>query len=95
MGLHPQALATLANMISLASQYCQILIATQSSEFLDHFEADDLVIVDRTRFDVLANEMKDKAFTVMTRKNSEELALWLEDYTLSELWNKNVLGGKP
>ncbi len=95
LGLHPKALATLANMISLASQYCQILIATQSSELLDHFEADDLVIVDRTRFDLQTNEMKDKAFTVMTRKNSEELASWLEDYSLSELWNKNVLGGKP
>lgn len=95
LGLHPKALATLANMISLASQHCQILIATQSSEFLDHFEADDLVIVDRTRFDLQANEMKEKAFTVMTRKNSEDWATWLEDYTLSELWNKNVLGGKP
>jgi len=29
------------------------------------------------------------------RLNPKELDEWLAEYTLSELWEKNVLGGRP
>jgi len=59
-------------------------LATQSAELLDHFEAEDVVVVDRT---VNGSEFK--------RLDTEKLTAWLgDDYSLGELWNKNLFGGR-
>lgn len=51
---------------------------------MDNFEPEDIIVVDR----------KDNA-TVFNRLDSENLAHWLEDYSLGEIWEKNVIGGQP
>jgi hypothetical protein len=51
---------------------------------VDNFEPEDIIVVDR----------KDNA-TVFNRLDSENLAHWLEDYSLGEIWEKNVIGGQP
>ena len=45
LGLHPAALEILAGMASAAALHCQVIFATQSSVFLDHFEPEDVVVV--------------------------------------------------
>lgn len=50
---------------------------------MDNFEPEDIIVVDR----------KDNA-TVFNRLDSENLAHWLEDYSLGEIWEKNVIGGQ-
>ena len=95
LGLHPKALSALRSLFNLSRQYSQIIVATQSSEFLDYFTADDVIVVDRSQFAPDENEPQSLPSTFMKRKNAEELSEWLNDYTLSELWNKNVLGGRP
>jgi predicted ATPase len=84
LGLHPAALETLAGMARAASVHCQIIFATQSSVFLDHFDPEDVVVVDCRSG---ASEFR--------RLSSEELASWREEYTLGEIWEKNVVGGGP
>ena len=84
LGLHPHALAILACLIKEAAHHCQIIVATQSTCLLDEFETEDVVVVDR-----------DDRESVFRRLNEEELTEWFEDYSLSELWEKNVLGGGP
>ena len=84
LGLHPFALTLLAEMIQQAADLQQVIISTQSAELVSHFEPEDIVVVDR----------KDEA-SVFRRLDSESLAGWLEDYTLGDLWNMNVLGGRP
>jgi predicted ATPase len=86
LGLHPSAISYLAGMVGSASQHAQIIIATQSPRLVDEFEPDNIVVVERDR---TANT------TVFTRKDTTALAAWLEDYSLSELWEKNVIGGQP
>ncbi len=86
LGLHPSALAYLGGMIHLASQHCQVVIATQSQRLVDEFSVEDIVILER--------DPKRNA-TVVSYKTEEELAGWLERYSLSELWEKNVIGGQP
>ena len=93
LGLHPKALAVLAAMLDLATQHSRIILTTQSGDFLDQFEADDIIVVER-----LQTHEQDKGSlfaSSMKRKNTEALAEWLEEYSLSELWHKNILGGKP
>lgn len=86
LGLHPYAIDQLNEMIKDASKHAQIIIATQSTEILDGFEAEDVTIIER-------NEKING--TVSHKLREEEYKYWLEEYSLSELWNKNVIGGRP
>jgi len=86
LGLHPAAITYLAGMIKAASQHSQIIIATQSARLVDEFDLANIVVVERDR---------KLNTTHFTRKDPNELMSWLETYSLSELWEKNVLGGQP
>lgn len=84
LGLHPYAITIIGEMIQSVSHHCQVLIATQSPMLLDQFTADDVVVVER-----------DGRRSDFRRLDEERLSEWLDEYTLSELWNRNVLGGRP
>ncbi|MFN7414263.1 MAG: chromosome segregation protein SMC [Anabaena sp. LE011-02] len=84
LGLHPYALNIVAGMFGKASYHTQILISTQSTSFLDNFNPEDVITVDRVG--------KESEFK---RLNSEELEAWLEEYSLGEIWEKNIIGGGP
>lgn len=84
LGLHPYALGILAGLIKKASAKTQVIVSTQSVSLLDHFQPEDVIVVDR----------KDGAST-FERLNPDELSEWLEDYTLGDLWQRNYLSGGP
>lgn len=84
LGLHPAVKTIIAGLIKSTSEHSQIVVATQSAAFLDSFEAKDIIVVER-------NE-KESSFA---RLESSKLNNWLEEYSLGELWEKNVLGGGP
>jgi predicted ATPase len=84
LGLHPAALALFAGLVRSVSSRCQVVLATQSPALLDHFTAEDVVVVDR-----VAGE------TQFHRLDPVRLASWLEEYSLSELFDKNLLEGRP
>ncbi|MFE4106741.1 AAA family ATPase [Almyronema epifaneia] len=84
LGLHPYALNVVAALFSKASHYTQILVSTQSSTFLDSFDTEDVITVNR--------EGQESQFR---RLNSAELDDWLDEYSLGEIWEKNVIGGGP
>jgi predicted ATPase len=62
----------------------QVILSTQSPPVLDHFEPAQVVVAER-----------DHGATRLRRLEARELEGWLEDYSLSELFDKNVLGGRP
>lgn len=84
LGLHPAAIEKLAALVRVASYKAQVIIATQSSSFVSCFEPEDIVVVERK-----------EGSTAFVRPDKERLASWLEDYSLGELWEKNLIGGKP
>ena len=86
LGLHPYAIAKLAGMIkSVAAKNCQVIIATQSTDLISHFEAENIITVDQINGESLFN-----------RLDSESLNQWLEDYTIDDLWKRNIIsGGQP
>jgi predicted ATPase len=84
LGLHPYALNLIASLFKKASHHTQVLISTQSSSFLDQFEPEDVIIVDR--------EGRESIFR---RPDPAALDAWLEEYSLGEVWEKNVIGGGP
>jgi len=90
LGLHPFALTLLANLFQQAAkQYGtyvsqQIIVSTQSAPLLNHFAPEDVIVVERA-----------EGQSTFRRLESAHLSEWLAEYTLGELWQKNVLGGRP
>jgi predicted ATPase len=84
LGQHPSALEVLAGMVKAASLHSQLLLATQSSALLDCFEPENVLVV-KSRSG--ASEFQ--------RLDAENLKTWLAEYTLGEIWEKNVVGGGP
>ncbi len=85
LGLHPAAIELLTSLIkSVAANGKQIICSTQSVTFLNHFEPQDIIVVDRT-----------EGASIFKRLELESLTEWLNQYAIGELWEKNVLGGRP
>lgn len=84
LGLHPSAITYLAAMVKQASLETQVILSTQSSLLLDHFEPEDVLVAERV-----------DGGTTFRRLDTERLASWLEEYSLGQLWEKNELGGRP
>ena len=84
LGMHPYAITLLASLMKQASNETQVIVSTQSSLLLDHFEPEDVLVADRA-----------DGATQLKRLESSGLGSWLEDYSLGQLWEKNVLGGRP
>jgi len=84
LGLHPYAITMLASLIKQASAGTQVIVSTQSSLLLDSFKPEDVLVADRV-----------DGGTQLTRLQSEKLNVWLENYSLGQLWEKNELGGRP
>ncbi|RYD36902.1 MAG: chromosome segregation protein SMC [Verrucomicrobiaceae bacterium] len=84
LGLHPYAINILGTMIRSASKSRQVVISTQSVTLLNEFGPDDVIVADR----------KDGSSS-LRRVEGAELKEWLKEYSLGELWEKNILGGRP
>lgn len=83
IGLHPYAITVLAQMVHQASLKSQIILSTQSADLLSNFEPEDVLVANRNG--------NGSEFSRLAR---DELQSWLEDYSLGELWQKNVFGGR-
>jgi predicted ATPase len=90
LGLHPYALTLLGNLFKQAAVHHgstvqnQVIISTQSALLLNEFAPEDVVVVERHNGE-----------SHFQRLDSANLSVWLQEYSLGELWQKNVLGGRP
>jgi predicted ATPase len=84
LGLHPFAITVLAGLMKSASQQHQIIVSTQSVELVNEFDAEDLIVAD-----------KQAHTSVLRRLDVVGLHEWLTEYSLGDLWKKNLLGGRP
>lgn len=84
LGLHPYAIEILAELIQAASERTQVVVSTQSSPLIDNFSPEDIVVVSR-----------ENGASTFKRLDAKELSHWLEDYSLGDLWRKNIVAGGP
>lgn len=84
LGLHPYAISVLAGLIKKASVTKQLIISTQSVELLNEFTPDDVIVVDHPG-----------TYSTFNRLNTKKLSSWLAEYSLGELWKRNIIGGRP
>lgn len=84
LGLHPFAVTVITELMKKYADERQIIAATQSIEFMNEFCPEDIIVVDSR-----------KGESFFRRVDENELKEWMEEYTLGELWQKNVIGGRP
>jgi len=84
LGLHPYAIEILAELIQAASQRTQLIVSTQSPALVDCFAPEDVVVATRK-----------KGASRFERLDAKDLSAWLTDYSLGDLWRKNVIAGGP
>lgn len=84
LGLHAAAIQVLAGLLQSASTRAQLLVATQSVTLINQLELDQIWVVDREEGESHFYHLKER-----------DMSSWLDDYGLGELWEKNILGGRP
>ncbi len=82
LGLHPYALALLAGLIQKASKRTQVIVSTQSAALIDHFQPEDIILVEHKNDE-----------SVFSRPDTEKLKIWLEEYSLGDIWSRNIIEG--
>jgi predicted ATPase len=84
LGLHPDILPKLADLLIEASERTQLIVTTHSDVLVDAMtECPQAVVVCEKR----------EGQTRMKRLSKTELEPWLEDYRLGELWTSGEIGG--
>lgn len=84
LGLHPDILPTLSDLLREASERCQIIVTTHSDVLVDALtDIPESIVVCEKR----------EGQTTMRRLDQEQLSKWLKSYSLGELWRKGELGG--
>lgn len=84
LGLHPYAITLLAALLRSAAKQTQVIVSTQSVSLVNQFGPEDIIVVDR-----------EEGQSVFKRLAQADLVSWLDDYGMGDLWEKNLLGGRP
>lgn len=84
LGLHPYAITVLASLMKSFAIDKQLIISTQSVTLINHFNGDDIIVTDKIN-----------SASVFKRLDKDELNEWINDYSLGEIWEKNLIGGRP
>ncbi len=83
LGLHPKAITLIADMIRAIAEGRQIILATQSLLLVDALELDEVVVLETW-----------DGRTELTRPDSVRVQTWVEEFSVGELWQENLLGGR-
>jgi predicted ATPase len=84
LGLHPAAIAQLAALMHQVAPDVQIIAATQSPTFANHFSWEDFIVVDR-----------ENDASLFRRLTESEVQHWMDEFAMGEIWEKNLIGGRP
>lgn len=85
LGLHPYAIAVLADIFKQVAEDRQLIVSTHSVELINELSPEDVIVVENQQGE-----------SIFKRLSTEDLAGWLkDDYSLGELWTRNILGGRP
>jgi predicted ATPase len=84
LGLHPYAITILTDIFKQVAEDRQLIVSTQSVELVNELTAEDVIVVDQ-----------DNGASTFRRYTQDELAGWVEEYALGEIWKRNILGGRP
>ena len=84
LGLHPDVLPTIADLLVQAAERTQLIVTTHSGVLIDAFteSPEHVLVCERT-----------DGGTSVRRLDGEKLAVWLKEYSLGTLWSRGDIGG--
>ena len=83
LGLHPDVLPTIAELLIDASERTQLIVTTHSDVLISALPEPEMVLVCE----------RDERGSHLQRLSAESLKAWLEQYTLGDLWRMGEIGG--
>ena len=86
ISLHPELLKILAALLQDASTRTQIIIATQSADLIRWLSPEEVIILDKEDGKTKVTPASDPSLN---------LSVWLDEYSLADLWIMGNLGGRP
>ena len=86
LGLHPDALPLLGELLVEASARTQLIVTTHSDALVS-------ALTDHVDFVVACERLGDG--TALRRLDPNQLAAWLDEYRLGDLWRMGELGANP
>jgi predicted ATPase len=84
VGLHPDWIKLVAELLESAAARTQIIVATHSPQLVSHVKPNHVVVTE-----------KHEGETTLSRLTEEELKDWLDKFQLGDLWLSGHLGGRP
>lgn len=84
ISLHPQWLMLLVSVMRKTAARTNVIVATQSAEFVRWVQPEELIIAD----------LDEQGATFRRASDRKDLNEWLKDFSLSELWAMGELGGR-
>jgi len=82
IGLHPDMMSTIADLLVEASGRTQLIVTTHSEALVSSLPPESVLVCER-----------DYLGTHLRRLDPERLKKWLDDYSLGELWSMGEIGG--
>jgi len=83
VSLHPELLSILADCLREASTRTQLVVATHADRLVRFLHPDEIIVVDNA-----------DGVSAFTRADELDLELWLQDYTLDQVWQHGRMGGR-
>ena len=84
LGLHPAGITLLAELFRSTSKRTQVIVSTQSVTLVNQLSPEEVVVTEHK-----------EGTSTFERLEQARLKDWLGDYGLGELWEKNLIGGRP
>jgi len=84
LGLHPQAIIFISGLIKKASTHSQIFVSTQSPKLVSQFEPKEVIVVE-----------KQNGASNYRTLDLNVLEAWMDEFSLGEMWDHNLIGGRP
>jgi predicted ATPase len=84
VGLHPDWIRLMAELLESAATRTQLIVTTHSPELVSHIKPNHIVVVE-----------KQEGATTLSRLTEDELASWLDKFRLGDLWLAGHIGGRP
>ena len=84
MGLHPDWIKLVAELLQDAAMRTQVIVATHSPHIVAKLDPEQVIVTEK-----LEGE------THLTQLKTHDLENWLKDFSLAELWLSGEIGGRP
>jgi len=84
LGLHPDWIKLVAELLQDAADRTQVIVATHSPHIVAKLEPEQVIVTD-----------KEDGQTTLEQLTTGELKNWLKDFNLADLWLAGHFGGRP